>query len=229
MKKTLKRQIKSIIPLWLKEIILTKIKNIKNPYTKYDDKYQCIFIHIPKAAGISVSKALFDTNIGHRKIKYFEIFDKNKFNNYFKFTFVRNPWSRIVSAYNFLKLGGRNEVDKKWAKNNLAEFNTFESFILSLKDKKQAKKILKWQHFTPQYEYICDDRLNIKVDFVGRLKNINEDYKYIKNKIGAEGRLQHLNKSDHRDYKEYYTEETRNIVYNIYRKDIELLGYKFGG
>ena len=34
-------------------------------------------------------------------------------------------------------------------------------------------------------------------------------------------------KTRKKDYKEHYTEETRDIVGEVYRKDVELFGYTF--
>ena len=72
---------------------------------KVFDKKKCIFFHIPKTAGISLVKALFgDLDWGHRDVKYYRnVFNKKKFDSYFKFTFVRNPYDRLFSAYSFLK------------------------------------------------------------------------------------------------------------------------------
>ena len=78
------------------------------------DKYKCIHIHIPKTAGTSITKALhgkdfvlFDTN---KKIwrqhatalETREHYGKEKWDSYFKFSIVRNPFDRLVSAYNWL-------------------------------------------------------------------------------------------------------------------------------
>ena len=60
-------------------------------------KLQTIFVHIPKAAGISINKSLFN-NLGGGHIpliNYQLIFPKEEFENYFKFTIVRNPWDRL--------------------------------------------------------------------------------------------------------------------------------------
>lgn len=41
------------------------------------------------------------------------IFSQREFEDYFKFTFVRNPWDRLLSAFLFLKKGGANKVDRQ--------------------------------------------------------------------------------------------------------------------
>ena len=82
------------------------------------DKYKLIFFHYPKTAGLSVVKALDiktsdKTNLesGLRQtiglgVDYL-IWNKtiypDKWNNYTKFTIIRNPWDRMVSLYNFRK------------------------------------------------------------------------------------------------------------------------------
>lgn len=90
------------------------MRQIYNNYSyKPLDNLKCIFVHIPKTAGISISRSIFgNLGGGHTKIRDYElIFSAKDFNNYFKFTFVRNPWDRIFSAYRFLKNGGINEED----------------------------------------------------------------------------------------------------------------------
>ncbi|HSH75802.1 MAG TPA: sulfotransferase family 2 domain-containing protein, partial [Longimicrobiales bacterium] len=79
----------------------------------FDDR-RCIFVHIPKCAGFSVARSLFGNLAGgHLTVrKYQMIYRRREFSEYFKFTFVRNPWDRVVSAFFFLKEGGVNEVDK---------------------------------------------------------------------------------------------------------------------
>jgi len=53
------------------------------------DRYQCIFVHIPKTAGVSICRSLFENLAGgHTTIaKYQIIFSKKEFDRYFKFTF----------------------------------------------------------------------------------------------------------------------------------------------
>ena len=84
-------------------------------FKDFHDKYKCIFIHVPKVAGTSIERSIFETNkwlIGHVKASDYIRIDKNKFESYFSFGFVRNPYDRVVSAYHYLKNGGGNENDE---------------------------------------------------------------------------------------------------------------------
>ena len=68
------------------------------------DKYQCIFVHIPKCAGISVCNSLFGGEAGwHIQIRKYQIaFTKSEFESYFKFTFgVLSEKTHLKVKYEF--------------------------------------------------------------------------------------------------------------------------------
>ena len=219
--------IKKIIPKKIKYFIKLNLLNELGPYNEYDDETKSIFIHIPKTGGVSVCEALYGEQIGHRKIKDLKLYDKNRFENYFKFAFVRNPWSRIVSAFHFLKQGGFNDRDKEWAEKKLHDINDFSKFVIKLnQDKSFRKIILEKNHFTPQTDYICINS-KVEVDFIGKLENISKDFSIIKQKLNTKTELPHKNKSSHKDYSEYYNSRTKDIIGKIYKKDIEILNYKY--
>src|SRR5258707_7699115 len=91
-------------------------------YSYFADEFRCIFIHIPKTAGTSLSQALFGRHSRHIPYIEYEKGNPRKFRQYFKFTFVRNPWDRLVSTYFFLKQGGLAPADPRWADQQLRAY-----------------------------------------------------------------------------------------------------------
>jgi len=215
--------IKKYYPLSFREPT-EKLLGRKVYHPKFD-KYKCIFIHIPKTAGSSIGDALFGTDLtGHWTANTFKWTNPHKFTSYFKFAFVRNPWDRVASSYHYLKMGGKTRSDATWALKNMAEFDSFEDFVLYGLHKNH---ILNWVHFRSQLEFIKDENDNIALDFLGRFENIAEDFEYINRKIGTKRPLPHRNNSDRPPYTELYTPAMAKKVSIIYKEDIHQLNYCF--
>lgn len=190
------------------------------------DKLKCIFVHIPKTAGISITNGLFQNMGGsHRTIKNYLLYFNNKdFNKYYKFCFVRNPWDRLVSSYVFLKNGGMNEGDAKWAKKHLSNCKDFEDFVTNFLHKKAIQNYI---HFKPQFEFISFMN-KILIDKIYKFEDIQSSINHLNKILNTEVTLKHQNKSQKAEgYKEYYNEKTMKIVANFYRKDIISFNYKF--
>ncbi|BDY13547.1 sulfotransferase family 2 domain-containing protein [Hydrogenimonas cancrithermarum] len=201
-----------------------------NTYKRFDET-RSIFIHIPKAGGISIIKSLYGDQaegIGHRTYKHFKwIFGEENYNDYFKFTFVRNPFDRLLSAYSFLKKGGMNAMDKEFGETTLKPYDTFEKFVMQWLTPENADS---WVHFIPQYKYLYDENKNLMVNFVGRFENFNEDYEKIRHKIGTGEKLKHLNKSKDKkgeNYRDIYTPQMIEKVVSVYKQDLKLFDYSF--
>lgn len=190
---------------------------------------KCIFVHIPKAAGISVGSSLFGRHTGnHTSIAEYQMaFSQKEFESFYKFTFVRNPWDRLLSAYLFLKKGGRNDGDKKWAAENISHFNNFQDFVLNWVT---PENVLSGIHFMPQYYFVTlPGNKKIQVDFVGKFENLGPDFKIVKNKLGIGGSLVFENKTEDKssDYRNFYNRETQKVVARVYKEDIALFDYQF--
>ncbi len=188
------------------------------------DYYKCIFVHIPKAAGVSVNKSLFgNLGGGHRSIReYQDIYPKKTFQRYFKFTFVRNPYERVFSAFSFLKKGGFNERDALWSKDYLSKFNNFEAFV---KEWVNPENIYRKNHFTPQFEYLISKDGTIPLDFIGKVENMDQDFSFVCNKMNVPYTLQHLNSSFKKTAEECMDDEMKSIIRKAYSKDFELFSY----
>ena len=99
-----------------------------------------------------------------------------------------------------------------------------------------ANKVL-WvdPHFFPQHFFIYDESDNQLVDFIGRFESYEEDAQDTLDRLGVSGRqdpdgrqiIPHLNNSPHKNYRDVYNLKTRDIVYNIFKKDIQTFDYTF--
>jgi len=191
------------------------------------DENRCIFIHIPKTAGISVNQSLFgNLGGGHKTVKtYKRIFGPITYRKYFTFTFVRNPYSRILSAYTYLKKGGISNNDKKWANLNLSGISSFDDFV---KTWLNEKSIWSYTHFKPQYYFLCDASCIPDVDFVGKFEKLNQDFKFVCNKIGLDKELSFYNKSslNYDTWLNNYSDEALAKIYYLYAKDFNIFNYE---
>ena len=226
-------------PLWVKKLFVNNIFKSKYSYLKdeitengYSIKHcivtKSIFVHIPKAAGVSINKSLYGSlGGGHLRILDYQILLKRKiFKECYKFSFVRNPWDRVLSAYLFLLSGGFGDVDLSYH-NTISTYTDFNSFVKNglLKD-----QLWKTKHFLPQINYLKDNNNAIDIDFIGKFENIDEDYKFIMNKLEFATPLKKLNQNSinkNNSYKDIYDNESKDIVANIYREEIILFNYHF--
>ena len=192
------------------------------------DQYKCLFIHIPKTAGVSVSEPLFGQSFDHYTLAWYYGVDYQKSSDYFKFAFVRNPWERLVSAYTFYKRGGFDDEDAQWNSRVLSRFSTFNDFVKGWLQ--VSSHINSRAHFVPQYHFLRKPNGDFGMDMIGRFENLEEDFKKISDHLGLQRQLPRKNVSSHanRSYVDLYNEESRRIVAALYKTDIELFDYKFG-
>lgn len=184
-----------------------------------------IFIHIPKTAGVSLVCAIYGdvSNEGHRNFSFYQNVFKKEIKKYFIFSFVRNPYDRLYSAFKFLENGGMNIHDKNAYREHLACFDSFEDFVLYGLNESIIYKII---HFIPQTEFICNKKGDILIDFLGRYEDLEGDIKKLSKYLAKDIELPLLNTNINKDpYQEVYTQEMRNIVCKIYKRDFNILKY----
>lgn len=194
--------------------------------------HKIIFVHINKTAGTSIHKILEKMQTPcpgkhHTIEKYHKLADENHgFENYFKFTFVRNSWDRFLSLYKYRvktehpTLAGNPLSFKEWVKN-----------IYNKNPKYYKVNGPYMQRFmlSEQLDWITDANGSINIDFIGRFEKIQDDFNIVCDKIGIPRQeLPHKNKTEHKHYTEYYDDETRELAAEKYKKDIEYFGYEFG-
>lgn len=185
-------------------------------------RLQCIFFHLPKTGGLAVSDALFGNQAaGHINVNTAKVlFGARRFRLFFKFCFVRNPWDRLVSAYHYLRQGHPNSPVVEI----LQRSDGFADFVMHmLREKVVAREL----HIRPLHSFVVDRNGRLAVDFVGRFEHLARDCDVVARRLGVSCSLRVQNRSPHEDYRTYYDDQTRRIVEEFYRRDIELFEYHF--
>ena len=190
---------------------------------------KCIFVHIPKCAGSSINQELRLKSLGfsgHAPASYHSEF----LSDYFSFTFVRNPYDRIVSAYKYfqkLKEGHRLYKRNKII-SDVANKMPFVEFVNHVKDfqklmTREEGSFESGIHFQ-SFSYFLDE----PVEYIGRFENIQHDYFNIMSRLNLPLKnLPRTNSTNNSNYRELYIEESKNAVYNIYKEDIKEYNYEF--
>lgn len=185
-----------------------------------------IFVHIPKTAGTSMEKVLGEMTSKHADIKeYKNMLDmtKESIDDFWKFSFVRNPYDRLMSGLlnhiikaRYSPLTGERFYPQEETSEHEKEVIT--DFIINKSS--QVHTLLR-----PQHTFVELDGVNV-MDFIGRFENLNEDWNVVREKIGIGKELPHNHRGYKRDYDALYTPETREIIANHYKKDFEMFGYE---
>lgn len=200
----------------------------------YDIDKKYIFTHPPKCAGASVEKALGLRNLNRRSkkfktykkllhqplndhIKIIQSYGLN-WKDFFIFSVVRNPWDRAVSRFFFLK----THINKY--KNTTICFedyirDCYKDFLI---DGEHG------HHSIKEFMYFQDE---YSVDYVIRQENFEAGLQKVMEKLGVSNyELHHLDQNTIRpskDYKSFYTKETKNMVTEMAKDSIEIFSYKF--
>ena len=198
-------------------------------------KHRCIFVHIPKTGGTSIEKIFPDSrrSVMHHKHRTLqELEDLNKLGkDYFKFSFVRNPWDLTVSMYHMMwvrqtpypvKWRGENKELAKLSFNEWIRHSSFQG--PTIRSMTIGKANARDGHFSDWTE-----AKNHKLDFVGKFENLQNDFDKVCDYLEIRNKkLPHENKTQHSHYTEYYDDETQDIVARKYADEIQLYNYNFG-
>lgn len=202
------------------------------------DQHKLLFVHIPKTGGTTIRDLLLrfllkldvarltdsdiDRTYGYKHYRYIDYVNyycyqiKNYNKDYFSFSFVRNPWDRVVSAYHYMKQCKEKDRYKNIIKLNINDFlMRLEEFYLNI------------ELLMPQSDFITNNQ-EILVDCVGRYEFFSDDVFQIFDKYKLKCvALPNINKTRHSHYSDYYSIETKAIVKKLYERDIDFFYYTF--
>ena len=200
-----------------------------------------VFIHVSKNAGKSIvaTGGAHIISAGHRTASSWI---EAKGSTHRLFAVVRNPFDRVVSEYFYRRHryeGGESNphlanLDKSFEGWTLAtyrdgEYRTrsfFDATGVPYNDRNMIGDRLIW--FLPQLEWLGDPEGGVVVADLLRFETLEDDWTRFAERNGLPLELAHRNSSARsRDYRGYYTDETRAVVTEYYRQDLDAFGYRF--
>jgi Sulfotransferase family len=200
--------------------------------------HRCIFIHIPKCAGTSIEDVLWPHERTEEELwggfvdDYHNAYQtgglqhltamlvrrivgEDVFSSYYRFAVVRNPWDRAVSQFAFMQ--------------RRADLRTYARIEAATSFKDYLKAIRRRTHiqWAPQYTFLHDDDGTLLVDEVLRFEGLEEEIRAVFNRLGVSSALPHRNAGERAPAADYYDDETRELVAEMYARDVEAFGYAF--
>lgn len=199
------------------------------PFFPSKQKYNLTICHAKKFMWFRVAKVATRT--------IFQIFDDahipldaehamqchypvQRYHDYFKFAFVRNPWDRLVACWHN-KVVEQNHFHfsaETWV--NMQNFPGFVDYIMA-----NRSIIQRDAHLRPQSALIDLNEL----DYLGRFEHLAAHLTEISQILGLGNiTIPHKNASKRdRDYRIYYDDASCRKVAEIYQKDIRMFSYQF--
>jgi hypothetical protein len=142
-----------------------------------------------------------------------------KWDRYYSFAFVRNPWDVQVSMFFYIQQMGT--AHDEW--NQIRNFSTFNQYI----DRYVRPR---WEVEPPraQIDYLCETDGTILMSFVGRFESLQTDFRKICGQLSLGSiSLREFNRSVHEEYRSYYSRSTQRLVSKWFERDIDAFGYCF--
>ena len=201
-------------------------------------EHKCIFVHIPRTGGTSIEATIWPRGRNENTLWMGFIDDWNNkyqtgglqhllakqireevggetFSSYWKFSFVRNPWDKIISQYHYIQ-----------NKERLLSFLGVEK-IESLEEYLALIQKAKYIHWEEQWKFLYADSGECLVDTIYRFEDFRDSAQKIYQDLKLQPTVLHVNQTDHEHYSKYYTPETRELVAEMYAIDIDTFNYEF--
>jgi hypothetical protein len=189
-----------------------------------------VYIRIPKSGNSSIMAALGGATKARMSAPEILRLD----DSWTAFSFVRNPWSRLVSAFT-QKAGDsptsarvvdgvyQGFIDQGIPIRANMSFEEFCEVVCDIPDGKTDK------HLCSQSSFLIYKKKPI-VPFIGKIEQMAEDWSRLLQQAGLDGELPHINRTGKkgRHYSHFYKDEAIvKLVGDRYADDIRYFNYEF--
>lgn len=161
--------------------------------------HKAVFVPIARVASGSIAQALKQGRVNVKADQIRKVIGEFEWDRRFKFTFVRDPYDRFLSAINShaFATGDKDEEIMNFAEGAMVRNPSI---------------------FMKQSDYI-----NEELDFIGKYENLEEDWNKVCEALGTEIKLDKSNKTEI-IYKEL-TPRARDFVTGYYTEDFKRFKY----
>jgi len=168
-------------------------------------------------ASLNVNHQLIESHLTAREMR--QLLGRNLWDKLFTFSFVRNPWARMYSLFQYRK-----------AVSEIPPSFSFEQYLeLFFQSPDQPYSPYHYHGYYYQaLDYLTDESGEIIVDFIGRFEDREHDLKLVRDKCSFPG-LGYLKtqESIEPNYRPFYSIEAQDMISTIFKKDIEAFQYDF--
>lgn len=211
----------------------------------YSSSHNFVFVHISKTGGQSIRQVLLPYREMGKKTMMARLMSKfpvrrdpaevyypphvsarwlrcrigaELYDKAFSFAIVRNPFDRMVSSYEYIRLSPTHHA------HHAANRMSFKEFL-----KYQKRRNL--SYFRPQLYYVSDSSGKIIVNKIYRFEEFGGILDDVCSRIGIPnpGSVPHKNSSKRASLESYYDDETIDMIRRNFRADLEIFGYDFPG
>jgi hypothetical protein len=186
-----------------------------------------VFVHVPKAAGTSINHALYGRSMGHLTAQEIQRYCPGLLETLASFAVVRNPWSRLVSAYSFVRQAGTTDAGVRNPEQyRLPAFRSFASFVDEWLVEQELDRLD--FVFRPQHRF-TDGPRGALVEYVGRVEKLDELSDYLEQRMGKRWFFEQRNASrKEADYRAYFdSKRLIQRVGDLYASDVKRFDYDF--
>jgi len=203
---------------------------------RYQDRPNAVFLKLPKTAGTSIQLALDVpkykrlrsircnflqkglATFGH--LDYKQLVDNGLVSREFdetafKFTFVRNPFDRMVSLYHYLMKRGLygDEVSFLGFCRMLDQIDVDPIGLVNTVNYSQCNPQVRWTE-------------HVSLNYVGKFERLEDDVKQVAGRLNLPFTdLPHARRSVRGTYPQYFCAESVGIVKRLYKEDFEAFEY----
>jgi hypothetical protein len=204
----------------LRGLLAGQLRPLPGFYREWPNGASVAFVHINKTGGTSVAKAFGLQPKCHLTLREMRPkLSEERWSRAVKCAFVRNPWDRAVSHYEYRIQTNQTDMAKRRP--------TFDEWLRRVYVDRDPQYYDQRKMFQSQSDWLRDEQGDVALDFIGRFEDFGQEFDKLAAQLGVSAELPHLNRTKRDAYHRYYSPESVDIITRSFAEDIERFGYSF--